>query len=453
MQNNRPYNEIFMAFKYAIAVLLVFCLQNVCSSQQVQFPSTTTTTPWNPAPATGTLFPSAPPSSTGWGSVGGLQPNYQTAPGLPVTTPGSPNLSYGPATITPLGPPQPSLGGTYPGNYGNPAIYPNSTPPALFPSNSGVANPYSFNSGAGANSSLFSNSWLNGNNWRMGNGWFNNGTAPIWTTNAPEPIRFFQALRFRHTWLAGGDEPNHLQINDTDVSLAFAFPRFLGSTESLYVVPSFSSHLWDGPSNGIADLPGSAYSAFLDAGWQTDPMRTFGLETGIRLGVFTDYNTFTSESFRIMGKLIGRVRITPTAVGRVGAYWLDRNRIKLLPAVGITWTPNPDTRFDLFFPEPKLAHYLATFGRTDMWWYGTGYLGGGAWTITRADGSEDSIDINDIRIMLGLEFGRNEQLRAGQRVGFIEAGYAFNRELIYRIRPQDNLDPSDAFVLRAGFGY
>jgi hypothetical protein len=56
--------------------------------------------------------------------------------------------------------------------------------------------------------------------------------------------------------------------------------------------------------------------------------------------------------------------------------------------------------------------------------------------------------------MLGLEFGRNEQIRQGRRAGFIEAGYVFDRELVYRRSPEDSLyDVPDSFVLRAGIGY
>jgi hypothetical protein len=265
--------------------------------------------------------------------------------------------------------------------------------------------------------------------------------------------RFFVTPRFRHSWISGNNDPTALEINDSEVSALFQIPRFFGSTQPLYMAPSFAIHLWDGPKNGTADLPGSAYSAFMDFGWETNPAQTFGLETGIRIGVFTDFNTFNSDSLRIPGKIIGRARLTPNATARIGAYWLARNRIKLLPAAGVLWTPNPDTRFDIFFPEPKLAHYLSTIGNKDCWWYVTGYYGGGAWTIERADGTSDDVDLNDIRVCLGFEWGRNEALRLGQRCSFFEAGYAFNREVIYRVRPQDNLDVDSSLVLRAGFIY
>ncbi len=188
--------------------------------------------------------------------------------------------------------------------------------------------------------------------------------------STPAFVRFFQGPRFRHAFIYGDNDQDSLQINDTDVSLAFAVPNFLFSTQPLYILPSFSLHQWDGPNApAAADLPSKAYSAFLDTGWQSDPLRLLGAELGVRVGVFSDFDTFTSDSLRVMGRGLGRVRITPTATLKGGVVYLDRNRVKLLPAGGVLWQPNPGTRFDLFFPEPKLAHYLSTVGTYDTWWY------------------------------------------------------------------------------------
>ena len=65
----------------------------------------------------------------------------------------------------------------------------------------------------------------------------------------------------------------------------FAFPRFCYSQRPLFVIPSFSLHLWDGP-DGVtgADLPSKAYSAFLDLGWESDPNAMIGTEFGVRVG-------------------------------------------------------------------------------------------------------------------------------------------------------------------------
>ena len=462
-----------------LACLSLVALVAPVSAQQIQFPAGgNAASPWNPAPSSqNNIFPPANTGTNAW-----LQPapngggasfpstaasgtSYQNglpaSPFPPAGTVG--NTTYGQTTITPLGQNanpfgnggNPALGNSYPSSSGFPnssGVFPGANPPALFPGNS--AGNGSFGGGFNeAANSLYPNSALEGNNWRLGNGWLNNPNGNPISTTSQQILRFFQGPRVRHSYLSGDDDPTSLEINDTDVSLAFAFPEFLGSTQPLYVLPSFSNHLWDGPSNGAADLPGAAYSAFLDAGWESDPRKTFGIEPGVRVGIFSDYETFNSDSFRILGKLLGRVRLTPTATARLGVYYIDRNRIKLVPAGGLFWTPNPDTKFDIFFPEPKLAHYLATAGRTDIWSYVTGYYGGGTWSITRADGAEDSVDINDLRVMLGLEFGKNENLRAGRRLGFVEAGYAFNRRLIYRVRPQDNTDIDGSFALRVGVGY
>ncbi len=384
-----------------------------------------------------------------------------------VTTPVLPGQAYPgsvyPGTIYP--------GTAYPGSVYPNTIYPNQAPPALFPGGLGGSTPLGSstygNSGWGMPSAptpstygtpIFGNGWNSGNlfgNGQLGTGWFNsNPNGPLWQGPSTTPIRFFQGPRFRHTWLTSSNDADGLGINDSEVSLVFAIPSFLSSSNPLYVIPSFAIHLWEGPANGVADLPGQAYSAFLDTGWESDPMRTFGVDLGARVGIFSDFNTINSESLRVLAKALGRVRLTPNTTFRLGVYWINRNRYKLVPGGGILWTPNPDSRFDISFPEPKLAHYVTTFGNTDVWWYLTGYYGGGTWTIERTSGASDRVDINDIRVLLGLEFGRNDLIRQGRRTGFIEAGYAFNREIIYRRNPGDNLDDiPDAFVLRAGIGY
>ncbi len=353
-----------------------------------------------------------------------------------------------------------------------PSVYPNSAPGVLFPGtgvpppsnsiwnlpnqvNPYQANPYQPNPYQ-TNPFQTNPFGFQQNNYAWNNWW--NSTGANLNAGTNQVIRLFQGPRFRHTWLPGtagfdGKKPNSLESNDSDVSLVFAIPNFLNSTRPLYIIPSYSQHEWDGPTVAGTDLPGSAFSGFLDSGWETNPQQTLGVELGVRVGVFSAFDAINADSIRIQGKALGRLRLTPTSTLRAGVFYLDRNRIKLLPAFGLLWMPNHDTRFDLFFPEPKLAHYVATLGNSDVWWYLTGYYGGGAWTIKQTDGTHDEIDINDIRLMLGLEFGKSDQIRQGFRLGFIEAGYAFNRELLYRVRSSSSLDLENSFVLRAGFAY
>ena len=333
----------------------------------------------------------------------------------------------------------------YPGGYDNPNVYGMpSQGSTTFPSNPfpGAAFPSS------SPSTLFPEGIFSG-----GGGF---GSSPSGEVSA---YRLLQGPRMRHSYVGFGDDRDDVNINDTDVSAILAFPNFLYSSQPLYVVPSFSLHLWDGPDfpgpvgTGNADLPGSAYSGFIDFGWNSDPNQIFSTEFGVRVGAFTDFKTFNSDSLRVLGKALASFRLTPTSTLKAGVYYLDRNKVKLLPAGGLLYQPNPYTRMDIFFPEPKLARYWRTVGTRDVWWYLAGDYGGGSWTIERKNGASDSIDLNDLRVMFGLEWGASDLIRAGRRSGFFEVGYVFEREVEYRHNPIDNLKPDDGVLFRLGIGY
>ena len=439
----------------------------VCTGQPIaQLPYQNS--PWQGNPQQNGLFPAGP------GTLDPYAATFRPSTAPINTTPNPygnvPNTGWNLGDLFGWG--QPSVpyfgGGQYPaGNQpiGTPTfpstVYPNSAPSVLFPATGGQPNNFNGNLPYQPNpyqpNPYQTNPYgLQPNNYGWNNWW--NSTGANFNAGTNQVIRLFQGPRFRQSWLPGGSgqsggKPNSLQILDSDVSLVFAIPNFLNSTRPFYIIPSYSQHEWSGPSVPGSDLPGSAFSAFLDLGWETNPQKTFGLDLGVRVGVFSAFDAVSSESIRVPVKALGRVRLTPTSTFRAGIYYIDRNKIKLLPAFGLLWMPNQDTRFDLFFPEPKLSHYLATLGNADVWWYLNGYYGGGAWTIKQTDGTLDSIDINDIRVMLGLEFGKSDQIRQGFRLGFIEAGYAFNRELLYRVRSSSDLALENSFVLRAGFAY
>lgn len=375
--------------------------------------------PYNSGPTPGVFQPAVPfqqpvapsstiPGATTMGSIfGGLSGGTS---GYQMTTP--PPTITDPALSSPPG---------YPSS-----VYPNAGPPVLFPG--GL-----MGDGMGSTPGNYYN--------------------PLGEFSMPAAVKFFQGPRFRYGWLGGGDSAQDLDMNEMELSLAFAFPNFLYSGQPVYVLPSFSLDLWDGPSGLNADLPANAYEAFIDTGWQSDPNQILGLETGLRIGVFTDFDTFNSDSLRIMGQLLGKFRLTPRATLKAGVMYVDRNRVQLIPAGGLLWQPTPYSRWDIYFPEPKVSRYFRTVGTQDVWGYVAGEYGGGSWTITRTDGDEESIDINDFRVLLGLEWGRSDLIRSGRRTGFVEAGVVFGREVYYDKNSQDNFDPNTTFIIRAGVGY
>jgi hypothetical protein len=263
-----------------------------------------------------------------------------------------------------------------------------------------------------------------------------------------QSIRFIQDVRLRETYVAGGDDPNDLGINDLETAVTFTIPNFLTTGQPLFISPGFALHLWDGPAGLPADLPPNAYSAYLDAQWASDPNLQIGVELGFRIGVYTDFETMNENSLRIQGLGLGVFRLTPTLTAKVGAMYLDRNKIKILPAGGVLWTPTPQVRFDIFFPQPKLSAYLTTVGRHELWWYLAGEYGGGAWTIQRADGTSDRVDINDIRVSAGIEWTGPKGV-----TGFVEGGFVFKRQVIYVVTPSDSFDPGDTYMVRAGISF
>jgi len=298
-----------------------------------------------------------------------------------------------------------------------------SGPPAVFPQG-GYGQPY-------------------GQTYGQPGGW----CGPTWT---PPPFpyeRFFQNTGLRYTWLAGGSG-RELDINDIEFFTTATFPNFVYSTAPLLVTPGFILHLWDGPQDmAPSELPANAYSAYLDFAWRPGIIdQRLSADLGIRFGVYSDFNSLNTSSIRIQGLGLGVIQLTPTLAVKLGVVYLDRVKVKLLPAGGLLWTPNPQTKFDIFFPQPKLSQYLTDLGNVEVWWYVGGEYGGGSWTVETI--SPGGVDINDIRVFGGLEWSHPNKL-----TGFIEVGYVFDREVVYRDLGVANFKPTDTIMLRAGFNF
>jgi len=256
----------------------------------------------------------------------------------------------------------------------------------------------------------------------------------------------------------GGDRGRDVAINDVDVFTTITFPSFLHSRQFLKVTPGFSFHFWDGPQVAppTSDLPSKAYSAYVDFGWDPQVTERLGGDIHATVGIYSDLQSFNTNSIRVHGMGLGVIRLTPTFAVKLGVAYLDRADLKLLPAGGILWTPNEKTRFDILFPKPKLAQYLTDCGNTSIWWYVGGEYGGGSWTVERLvlppspiqPIVSDRIDINDLRVFGGLEWTHPNSVK-----GFVEAGYVFDREVIYVGNQTLNFSPRDTFMLRAGVSF
>ncbi len=265
-----------------------------------------------------------------------------------------------------------------------------------------------------------------------------------------EPQKVFQDVGFIYTWIDGDDDvPNDVDINDIEVHGSLVLiPNFLNSTQPLFITPGFILSLWNGPRPpNPADLPSKAYAAYVRASWRTNPELILGADVNFQVGIHTDFDTLVTDSIRYQGQGLGLLRVTPTLTAEFGVRYLDRAKIKLLPAFGVLWQPSPTVKFDIFFPQPKLSIFLSTIAGAQVWGYVGAEYGGGSWTIEQAYGVE-RVDINDIRVFGGIEFFGPRGLN-----GFIEGGYVFEREVIYVVQPGLSFDAPDTFMLRAGLSF
>jgi hypothetical protein len=219
------------------------------------------------------------------------------------------------------------------------------------------------------------------------------------------------------------------------------------------VTPGFAVDFLDGPSPPlIQDLPSRLYAGYLDFGMNPQFTPGFSAELNARVGVYSDFQTLTSDSIRTMGAALGAVRINEATAIKLGVVYIDRADIKLLPAVGIVWTPHDRMRWNLVFPSPKLSNYWTTYGNTDVWFNLGAEYGGGSWTMERPEepgaGSSEQIDINDIRVFAGFEWTNGNRY-----YGFFEAGYVFNRELVFVAIPEETTSLENTFMLRGGISF
>jgi len=273
-----------------------------------------------------------------------------------------------------------------------------------------------------------------------------------------QTMHLYQGARGSWSYIAGNGQGTNVGVNELDTSATFALPFFHNSAANLnhaplLITPGFGLQLWDGPettSTMLADLPPNTFDVFIDTAWNPQFTPLFGAELGVRVGIFTNWDVFVFQSWRLMGRAIGTLQLSPTMQGKAGIVYLDRNQVKLLPAIGVTWTPDANSRYDIFFPTPKAAKRITNAGKHSIWGYLAGEYGGGAWTFRRSTGQISPFDYNDIRISLGTEWV--PQTPTGLSGNF-EMGYVFYRQLFYVDGPPQIQNLNNTFMFRLGLAY
>jgi len=357
---------------------------------------------WSPPPST---YGSTPPPAYSPPAA----PNYSTPPPSTYSSPPLPNYTpppgYGPQ-VTP-GPGATFQGNIQPAPAWDPYGVPGSQPPTLLPTDPTLP-----------------------------------GLSPYPESTYAKMQRLLQQMRADYVWIPGNGV-EELALSAFDFGATFGVPFFGNLDSPLLITPGFGLQLWSGPITGPEirfGMPPQTYSAYLDAAWNPQVTPVFGAELGARIGIYSDFDKVTGESIRVTGHGLVVLSFSPSFQLKGGIMYLDRERIKLLPAGGVIWTPHADLRLEILFPNPKVAKRLTTYGNTDWWLYLRGEYGGGSWTIKdivydplfvpppfAQMGEPIEIDYNDYRVALGVEFDRFSGIS-----GVFEVGLAFERELYSR---------------------
>jgi hypothetical protein len=221
--------------------------------------------------------------------------------------------------------------------------------------------------------------------------------------------------------------------------------RTLGSDDrALMFSPGMGFHWWDAPVD--YRLPDFVYEATFDIGlrWKLNDRWRFNL--GVTPGTYTDVDT-SGSGFRILARALAVYQWSETLAFTLGAVYLDRDDIPVVPGIGFSWTPNDRLRVDANMPRPRISYMFHQEAGGAKWWAYTGAaLGGGQWEVRR-DGTDQIMTLRQFNLVAGIERRPIPYFAL-----FLEGGWVFGREVEIQQTGEIFL-PSDSFILRLGASY
>lgn len=271
-------------------------------------------------------------------------------------------------------------------------------------------------------------------------------TAPI---ELPPEHRngFFQKAILDYAYLPRWN-PRGMGQHDVETKLVFALP--CPTVEwPLLLVPAYGIHAIDGPRD--VEMPAQLHDAYLALRWLPKLSERVELDVTVAPGVYSDFEQSSDRAIRTPGYAAATWKCHPRLHCVLGVGYFDRLTVDWLPVGGLIWMPTDRTRFELLFPQPKLAWQVGALGADGLlvqdWVYLSAEFGGGAWAFRRSDGADDLVDFRDYRIYAGAE----RKIRGGWELRF-ETGYVFGREIQY-LSGLPSAYPSDTVLVRAGVRY
>lgn len=275
------------------------------------------------------------------------------------------------------------------------------------------------------------------------------GDSDSQTSTLPPITRFrrsaFQGIQAATGVVGGGTGDAYLNINHLIATAGFAVP--LGSPDDILLVsPGFRMDFLQ--KDAATDLPAALYEPSVRFFHQRPIDDRLGALLILTPSIRSDFTT-TQDAFRVFGVAMLTWQAIPGELAvSAGVIYLDRADVPAIPGAGLTWTPSLRWKVDLQFPQPRISYRLNRDGNiSESWVYLGGGFGGNSWAVTRTNGEQDVLTINDLRMLVGYE-----KVVCDNRGWFVEAGWAFNRSMEYEKNPLVQ-DFSDGLLARAGISF
>lgn len=242
---------------------------------------------------------------------------------------------------------------------------------------------------------------------------------------------FFQSFSFDESLTTSGGGSDALGIAHVGVSAMFAAPC-LGNHGTFLFSPTFAlDHFYDMPDT--LEMADSLYRVGLNVTWMTDINDFWRVMLFVTPGVATDFETSSSDMFRLPGGGVAVWTPTPQWQFSFGVLYTAMEEWSVIPLAGATWQPNENWKFDISFPKPKISRKVESpfSALGPLWIYVAGEYAGGTWAVELAE-REDLATYRELRLMFGVE-------RAKPKIGELnfqfEIGLAFCRKLEFDDSP------------------
>ena len=251
-----------------------------------------------------------------------------------------------------------------------------------------------------------------------------------------------------------------MSMNEFSGRLTIPLSLFGNLKDPIYFVPGAKITWFDGPVVGAphqlygnggeplgmyyppGNLPGALYDVYAGFNWKPKLGENLSFDLTIAPWLGTDFSEVNSDSWRFPGWALAQYRFSPQWAMKGGIYYSDRDRYDWVPGFGFVWTPAGDDSLEinLYYPD---AGVLWKPDNGTLWFHLHGMYGGGRWTWNEPGGGNDQVDVGDLRLLATCGIG---EFATAPRFS-VTLGWAFDREIRYRYRPERNLKLNDGFVL------